>query len=407
MSVPGLRKWWVRLLAAIGLAVVLEGRAMPPAGYEPADEGPIDFVFCYVGGAWNTGLIWESTGNPVAGGAAVGALRPAKMVPVVARDQPCPWGSPSHRPAGQDWEFLGVAEGEPFWWFPQIRIGAAWPGFVVCGDCDPYFEDDPGVMAAGTWKSLDLKRVRYRGRGKGNYALWSTGTFGDLTVWMSTADGGITAQDRFFVSSAGHAQAAMGFSDPGLSEVASTATCYSGPGQTLPVSRPEVSFYFAGGTDWEWGARYFQPERWWETVSLESTDADGNAIPNLVEDASGLDPRRPDPRTHERGNLGGGLPGLQLDPALGRGAFHYPMWVPKANPQVAARLESAVFPGSADWNSEWSTEEAAGGGWSTMVCPFGLLPLSPNDRFFRLSITLPDTVEYDHPQGRAPRAGTL
>jgi hypothetical protein len=396
MTDSGFWRGVAALLTAGGL-LAAQVRAVPPPGYEPADEGHIDFVFCYVGGVWNTGLVWDSTGNPVHGGPAVGTFRPAKMVPVVARDQPYAEGSRSRRPAGQEWDFLGVAEGEPFWWFPQIRTGAAWPGFVVCGDCDPYFEDDPRVMAASTWKTLDLKRVRYRGRGKGNYALWSTGTFGELTVWMSTADGGITVQDKFFVSSAGHAHAAMGFSDLGLYEVTYTATCYSGPGKTLPVTSPEVSFYFAVGTYWEWVARHFQPERWWEPVSLESADADGDSIPNLVEYGCGLDPRTPDLRTHERGSLGGGLPGLQLNPVLGWGAFHFVMRAPSSNSQVQAVVESSTVVGAGHWNPEWSMEEAVGGGWGAMAYGFNLPPLGPPDRVFRLSLTLQDNIEYDRP----------
>lgn len=127
---------WGSALGLLAVTAVFPAAAMPPPGYEPIDDGHVDFRFCYSGGKWTYGLVWHRTGDPLNGGPAPGVLRPPELSVLVAHDQPYPAGCRIRRPAAPAddpgrWDFLGVDEGAAMWFFPQGNLGGLWPGFNV------------------------------------------------------------------------------------------------------------------------------------------------------------------------------------------------------------------------------------------------------------------------------------
>lgn len=372
----------LRLIAVLS-AGLPSARAIPPPGFEPIENGHVDFSFCFENGVWKTGLVWEVNGNPVVADPAAGALRPPEQAVLIAKDQRYQPGNRVRRPSGAAWNFTGVGAGEPFWWFPQSNWNGVWPGFSICGDCASWFEDDPRVLATGPWKVVTLKKLRYIGKGDGRFSMWSTGTFGDLTVWMTTSDG-VSEYDRYYVGAAGHAHPAMGFSALGLYEVTFDVTCYGGPGKENPQTSPEVSYYFAVGTHWEWIARHFQPERWWQPGYIgELDDPDEDGVPNLIEYACGLHPREPD----RSETTGGGFPGL---PAPGEHggliSYRFPLRDPATNPQIDVVVRATDDLAAAPWPQELAPSTAPGPvGWFDAVCA---RPFSAPRLFLRMEVTL-------------------
>ena len=351
-------------------------------------HGHIDLTFCLENGSWKTGLVWDGTPHPLDPKPAVGTLRSPLSATILAKDQPFSTGNRVRRPADPAWNFTGVGPGDPFWWFPQASTPESpWTGFSSCSAaCASYRESDPRINATATWTTISLTSVRYVGKGSGHFFMWSSGTFGEIIPWMSSADG-ITPDDRYFIGNSGHAHPAMGFSSLGLYEISFTSTCYTGPGKTNPNSSPPVSFYFAVGTYWEWISRNFSPARWFSDNSAAAlSDPDNDRIPNLMEFSCGLNPRSPDVSYSQ----GSGLPGL---PALidsgAQPLLRFAMRDPASNPQV----ELAVRPIDHLTTPLTLEPRLLEGipGWFEAVCP---LPLSSPSRFFRLEATLLPEISY-------------
>lgn len=379
-------------LAAVLSAALPAARAVPPPGFEPIEYGHVDFNFCFENGVWKTGLIWEVDGNPVVGDPAAGALRPPGLAVLIAKDQRYQPGNRVRRPSSAVWDFVGVDPGAPFWWFPQSNWSGVWPGFNICGNCASWFEDDPRVLATGPWKVVTLKNLRYIGKGDGRFSMWTTGTFGDLTVWMKTIDG-ISELDRYYVGAAGHAHPAMGFSALGLYEVTFDVTCYAGPGKANPQTSPEVSCYFAVGTYWEWIARQFQPERWWQPGYIgDLDDPDGDGIPNVMEYACGLHPREA-ARIETPGFGAPGLPAIREEFGLIRYAL--PLRDPATNPQIEVTVQGTEDPAAAPWPQTLTPTESPTGftGWLAGECV--LDPQQTARRFLRTAVRLLPEIPYN------------
>jgi hypothetical protein len=341
-------------------------------------------------------LVWDRAVNPVGGNPASGSLIKSHQAIITAKDRPFEnGGNRVLRPAGDEtWKFLGVEEQEPFWWFPQTNWAGVWPGFNVCADCGvSYFEEDPRIKAQGAWKVVQLLDVRYRGRGSGHYSAWSTDTFGGIVPWMSTADGGITDDDTYFVGPAGHSHPAMGFSSPGLYEVTFNITCYGGPGKTNPDTSPAATYYFAVGTYWEWVARHFRPDQWRdEGVSGELADPDRDGVANLMEYACGLDPVKSDVRSHTF-EEGRGLPALSLEEWSGELFFHFQRRSSESRPQIRYTVKATDNPSLREW-PEKIPLPATGSGeeWEELSLR---VPATASRRFLRLEVTLlPDPSAY-------------
>lgn len=383
------------LLFAASAVLTAPLMAVPPVGFAPIDQGHVDVSFCFKNGVWETGVIWELNGNPVLPNAAAGPLRPSELAVILVKDQPVTAeGNRIRRPAGAGWNFVGVGEDEPFWWLPQAVTGnAVWAGFNVCAEsgCVPYFEDDPRVSATSAFKTVALKSIRYHGKGEGHVSMWSTGTFGDQIVWMKSIDG-ISAVDKYFVGAAGHAHPSWGFSDLGLYEITVTLTCYQGPGKTNPATSPPLTIHFAVGTYWEWIARNFQPARWNTPGFIGGgDDPDGDGIPNLVEYASGLNPREAD-RRETPGTGAPGLPSMALE--WGETAYRFPLRDPATNPQIEVVVRATENPAAALWPHTVLPVTGPGpAGWLDAVCP---LPVTGQRGFLRMEVTLlPELIYSD------------
>lgn len=387
-----------RLLAGIAsLSLAAISRAALSGAPQIIGEGHVDFSFCNTGGLWSVGLVWDRSAHPVAGSPASGALIPSALAILTARDRPFEeGGNRVLRPVGDEvWDFLGVGEQEPFWWFPQTGWAGVWPGFSVCTECGvPYYEEDPRIRAEGAWKTVQLLDVRYRGRGSGHYSAWSIDTFGGIVPWMSTADGGITDDDTYFVGPAGHSHPAMGFSSPGLYEVTFHVTCYGGPGKTNPDTSPPATYYFAVGTYWEWLARHFKPAQWHDNgVSGELADPDRDGVANLMEYACGLDPLKSDAAPHSF-DTGKGLPELSLPEGSDQPFFHFPRRAAASHPQIRYDVRATDNPASGLWSDvplAAGTPQEGSPDWESVL--LSLSSTAPR-RLLRLEVTLlpdPDT----------------
>lgn len=111
------------------------------------------------------------------------------------------------RPAGSQWDFLGVGAGVALWVLPQIEDPQQL--FLGIGTEEipaGTFVDDEVVLA--------LKAVR----GPGDFALYQTDAFGEPVVFMASADG-ITAADRYVSITPSHAHFNWAFTQPGLYEI--------------------------------------------------------------------------------------------------------------------------------------------------------------------------------------------
>jgi surface-anchored protein len=122
------------------------------------------------------------------------------------------------RPAGSMFDFIGAPAGAPIWWSRQTpKPGTLFLGVSAeeAGVFQSYTENDPRLQTltgtlTGAWVRLDLKAMT----GPGHLSVWSNGPTGPV-VWMSTFDGGITANDRLFVLDNTHQHLNWAFTAPG------------------------------------------------------------------------------------------------------------------------------------------------------------------------------------------------
>jgi hypothetical protein len=153
------------------------------------------------------------------------------------------------QPANPAFAFIGAGAGNPVWIVPQIEN----PNVLYLGleaeDIDPgtfatYFEADPRVSATGEFVRVSFVDVR----GPGQFSVWEIGPAGELTVWASTAQGGLTAADAYFTTSgAPDVHLNYGFTAPGLYEVdVVLSTFVRVPGEELlrPVASGPITLTF-------------------------------------------------------------------------------------------------------------------------------------------------------------------
>lgn len=148
------------------------------------------------------------------------------------------------RPADPAFGFIGVGSGSQYWRLPQTQApGKIFLGVgaeeISNGTFASWTVTDPRVDATGAYIILELIDVR----GPGDFSVWSSTDDGPL-VWMSTFDGGITADDRLYQLEGSHSHYNWGFTQPGLYEVDFRATAYLGPGQTNPVTSDVSTYHF-------------------------------------------------------------------------------------------------------------------------------------------------------------------
>jgi surface-anchored protein len=136
------------------------------------------------------------------------------------------------RPAGDAFDFIGVAAGETFWRLPQSED----PRLLFLGVGAE--EIEPGTFTDGRVR-LVLKAVN----GPGHFSVWQSTDAGPA-VFMATSDG-ITAADLLTVLEGGHEHYNWGFSARGRYEVTFQAWRFLDDGDDIPDFSEEVTYYFS------------------------------------------------------------------------------------------------------------------------------------------------------------------
>ncbi|MBA4065783.1 MAG: hypothetical protein C0501_19110 [Isosphaera sp.] len=149
------------------------------------------------------------------------------------------------RPAGSQFDFLGVPDGADVWVLrqnqlpDQLYLGAN-AERTPPGSLAAYFESDPRVNGTDSWIRVQVTAVR----GPGQFSMWQAGFFGGITTFVSTADG-LTADDAFFLSEGSHTHYNWAFTARGYYEVDVQATAYLGPDMTDPTTSPVFTYFFS------------------------------------------------------------------------------------------------------------------------------------------------------------------
>jgi surface-anchored protein len=154
-----------------------------------------------------------------------------------------PEGIRTSRPTGSQWNFIGTSAGAPIWIFPQVQgaaPNAVWPGLSTeqtpssfLGAWDPATP----LVGSGKWMELALVDMAYYGTATVHeFSMWSTGTFGAPTAWMSTSNG-IDGLDAFPMLPGGHSHMNWGFTGEGIYDLTFEVSTYLADG-TFAQSDP-------------------------------------------------------------------------------------------------------------------------------------------------------------------------
>lgn len=229
-----------KLILLLAFATVLPVTASRAQTILQAGHTDLDFNFS--GGAWRVGVDHTVTTKYESGGAVLHA-----------RSGFSPGGSRFTRPASASWDFLGAGAAEPVF---ILLASSVPPGVIDLGlsaeetapnTFSSYSENDDRVTAsAARWITISLKSVTYFGEGAGHFSLYET-PGGQPKIWMSTADGGITEQDKFLFLEGGHTHVNWGFSDVGFYEVAFEASAFLNNAERTLVKSGDVTFRFGVG----------------------------------------------------------------------------------------------------------------------------------------------------------------
>ncbi len=221
------------------LAVIAAGLAVaePLGAYTTVTDQHADLDITYVAGALSGRVDGDLSG-------------PIPRQNALLYDGPV--GTTGLTSPGGEYSFLGVAEGETIYVWPQdgepdrIYLGFAAES-IATGALQSYFESDARVAGTGAWIKIALADVRYHAApgesGPAHFSLWQTDSFGSPTVWMSTAENGITTSDATWLISGGHSHYNWGFSKRGYYEVDFILSAYQG-GTGDPLQSQVQTFHF-------------------------------------------------------------------------------------------------------------------------------------------------------------------
>jgi surface-anchored protein len=213
----------------------LEDRAVPDSTfYKLLTTEHVDLGFDYVGGQWE-------------GSSEIGTSNPNDSAIDYAPDKTLHYvhpGARANRPAGAQWDFIGVPAGQPIYILPQAQDpGLMFLGIATeetpSGTFAAYSETDPRVSSAPIpWVTTRVTAVR----GPGQFAVWQSGTFGTPIVWVSSADG-LGPTDKLLNLEGGHVHYNWAFTAPGFYEIDLQASAVlSATGQVS--QSPVHTFYF-------------------------------------------------------------------------------------------------------------------------------------------------------------------
>ncbi len=128
------------------------------------------------------------------------------------------------RPPTEDWDPIGVAAGEPFWYLPEIALeGRPWFGLA----------SDPGELGGVPVErfapELTLS-VEVQPPPGAHLSMWVSGPVGDAQFLLST----VTGQRQTVLITGSHAHVNWGFTEPGEYLVSTTVSgTLTGSGQTV------------------------------------------------------------------------------------------------------------------------------------------------------------------------------
>lgn len=137
------------------------------------------------------------------------------------------------RPAGAEFDFIGVPAGSPIWQLPHSPPN---PELLQLGFGTEEIE-------SGTFLDGVLRIRLLAVNGPGQFSVWRSTDDGPA-VFMSTADG-ITDEDVFTALEGGHADLNWGFTAKGRYEVTFQPWGYLDDGDAVADYGPEATYYFS------------------------------------------------------------------------------------------------------------------------------------------------------------------
>lgn len=112
-------------------------------------------------------------------------------------------GAEATRPAGSQWDFLGMPAGDPVWILPQVQDPSL-----------PWLGTSTEQTANGIFTGNDMKLALTAVSGPGVVSLFQSDAFGNPLVRFATADG-LSAADAINTKANTHAHYNWTFSEPG------------------------------------------------------------------------------------------------------------------------------------------------------------------------------------------------
>lgn len=205
-------------------------------------------------------------------------------------------GSRFAQPASENYDFTGVADGEPLWIAVQGTPGdgEAWPGFEnnqPPGTFGSYIPEDERLSPIeAAWIKISLVSYTPPAGSGSHFSLWTT-SGGIPTVWMSTFESPVA--NDFYFTEGSHNHVSWGFGAPGIHKVRLQASAFAGPGETNPTGPSAVfTLTFAIGPFARWQAEHFTSAELDDpALTGPAADYDRDGLDNLVEHAFGYDPR--------------------------------------------------------------------------------------------------------------------
>lgn len=213
--------WW-------GLSGVISmGMVLPLFGQQRSilDEGHVDLDWTFDGGNWSVLVEADEVFPPL-------SLEPSQVV-FVAKDDPYPTdGSRGIRAEGDQWDFIGVAGGEPIWILPAA---ANEQPILELGFSTYGVGSGPGPV------DIHLVDVTFRGVGEGHFSIYAIQSGQPPLVFMASADG-IDESDFFSMGREDHRHLTWAFSAPGIYELSFAASklTASGDASSRVTSEPQT-----------------------------------------------------------------------------------------------------------------------------------------------------------------------
>lgn len=168
---------------------------------------------------------WHFHAGAVVGGVELpdeAEYEPGEVAAIVADSQKVA------RPAGAEWNFLGIPAGADLWYLPQVQESGV-----------PFLGIGAEELNGADWEG-DLTITLLGLTGPGDFALWASGVFGEPDVFMQTADG-ISGADVVLIEAGGHRHFNWGFTAPGVYEL---QLQFQGTHETLGLLTENATFAF-------------------------------------------------------------------------------------------------------------------------------------------------------------------